>query len=807
MKIYEKMYVVFKNNKRKLFLIIGIILFYFFYRGIPLFMVARPHIDSIVPNEMVAGIQFNEDNSILIRGKGLSKINALYVNGSYEDHYKIVEQTDNEVRILLPEEYYKSPQKLKIKVETRVNSELSRSSNSVKLEVIESDFILKPEIKNVEPTQLKYNDKVFQTIVLEGENFSEDSRVFAGGEQYVSVFEDGRLRLEIPFYDWCMKKSLSIQVVQSHNGYMTSKKSRMYTINTSYVNDKTKEYRYEWLRNTYGILNISNSLCNEGICDIKDIIKQNYLDGQRVFNIKFAFSEDCILHSVSDEEDMWGRLPKTYLEIQKSENNNPNGGVISCTFDDLCIFLNEYKDIYVIMDIMESDEANTIYTVYNYITEHIEKFGTNLQEQLIVKVNTKESYRLISEIYPISSIILDLEMLLPNDGIEQCAEFIRNVGIKAVIMPVDMVSLDILKMLNDNECSIYLDGVNTADMLEYVANGAYGVMVSSQLDEEFRDELLQEWLNYIELKSKKIVMIDDAKDYLEEVGKSEYICFISIKDDAVMGLSEDLFGSICRLGADLYPIENIRSSYVLVSQKGNVIAEDVSQNDKIIWKGKVGDAEIVLESAGLELGDYSSIIINGDEYSMNERGINCVVYDPNTDKVVDSINIDIYAGEILTRKTNEKFWINKKRNDENYKVVLDYLSRIGSKRYIAMIAVNDDASFSVSSELQEVLNGLGLKESLIGAYRKSYIVLLDSGKVIYEKMSDQILEYTTELHGLRIEMMSAGGNSGSYSNILINGVDYSQDKRGLNIVLYDKFMKTVLDSVCFDLYADYEISG
>ena len=84
MKIYEKMYVVFKNNKRKLFLIIGIILFYFFYRGIPLFMVARPHIDSIVPNEMVAGIQFNEDNSILIRGKGLSKINALYVNGSYE---------------------------------------------------------------------------------------------------------------------------------------------------------------------------------------------------------------------------------------------------------------------------------------------------------------------------------------------------------------------------------------------------------------------------------------------------------------------------------------------------------------------------------------------------------------------------------------------------------------------------------------------------------------------------------------------------------------------------------------------------
>ena len=123
------------------------------------------------------------------------------------------------------------------------------------------------------------------------------------------------------------------------------------------------------------------------------------------------------------------------------------------------------------------------------------------------------------------------------------------------------------------------------------------------------------------------------------------------------------------------------------------------------------------------------------------------------------------------------------------------------------MAINDDASFSMTKELQDVLNGLGLQESLLGSYRHSYIAVLDSGKVVYEKIDNQRLEYAVELDGMSIEVMSAGGDVGSYANIFINGIDYSQNKRGLNIVVYDKFMKKVLDSVCFDLYADYEISG
>lgn len=809
MKILKKIYNVFKSNRNKMFLIIGVILFVLCYRGIPLMLVEKPHIDCIVPNKVVEGIQFNEDNSIIIQGQGLSKASALYVNGSYVDNYKVIEQTDSEMRVLLPEKYYKSPQKLNIKVEMRINSELLCTSNNAKIEVIASDFILKPEINGVTPIRLEYSDEVLQTITLEGKNFNENSRVFVGGKQYESIFEEDSLIFEIPFYDWCTKKSLSIQVIQSYNGYLTTKKSRMYTINTNYQNAKQGLYEYKWLDDAHSILDINASLCNEGICDIKDIIMKNYLDGQRIFNIKFAFSEDCILYSVSSEK-VEGRLPKTYLEIRESEQNSGDSKMIPCTFDELCTLLNEYEDIYIIMDMIDSDDANEIYTVYNYITEHINKLGIDLREQLIVKVNTKESYHLVSEIYPVASVVLELRMLLQNEGIEKCVDFINSTGIGAAILPIDMASLELIEKLNDSECRVYLDGINDNDnILEFIENGAYGTILPYGLDEEYRNRLQQEWVNYAELKLNKIVRLENAIEYLEEVRKSDYICFISVKDDARMGLSEELLKHIYKLGAKLYPIENIRSSYVLISQNGSVIAEDASERNKIVWSGKIDDAEIQLESAGLDFGNYSSIVINRNEYSMNQRGINCVVYDSNIDRVIDSVNIDIYAGEILSRKeeTNDSFWLDKKKNDENYKAVFDYLSRIGNERYLAVMAINDDASFSMTKELQDVLNGLGLQESLLGSYRHSYIAVLDSGKVVYEKIDNQRLEYAVELDGMSIEVMSAGGDVGSYANIFINGIDYSQNKRGLNIVVYDKFMKKVLDSVCFDLYADYEISG
>ena len=57
-----------------------------------------------------------------------------------------------------------------------------------------------------------------------------------------------------------------------------------------------------------------------------------------------------------------------------------------------------------------------------------------------------------------------------------------------------------------------------------------------------------------------------------------------------------------------------------------------SSNDSIVKCGGgviTDESNVDVISAGLEVGNYSSIVIDGIEYSMNERGINVVLYDTN----------------------------------------------------------------------------------------------------------------------------------------------------------------------------------
>ena len=45
-------------------------------------------------------------------------------------------------------------------------------------------------------------------------------------------------------------------------------------------------------------------------------------------------------------------------------------------------------------------------------------------------------------------------------------------------------------------------------------------------------------------------------------------------------------------------------------------------------------------SSGYNTGAYSSIMIEGQEYSMNRSGLNIVVFDNDTQLVVDSVNFN-----------------------------------------------------------------------------------------------------------------------------------------------------------------------
>ena len=94
----------------------------------------------------------------------------------------------------------------------------------------------------------------------------------------------------------------------------------------------------------------------------------------------------------------------------------------------------------------------------------------------------------------------------------------------------------------------------------------------------------------------------------------------------------------------------MRKSYYAVIDGGQVREE---MSDYLLrLQGTVdnGQAVFSLDSAGFYSGSICSILIGGEEYSLNTKGLNIVVYDTLTDRVIDSVNIDIRADEGIRRK-------------------------------------------------------------------------------------------------------------------------------------------------------------
>ena len=132
-----------------------------------------------------------------------------------------------------------------------------------------------------------------------------------------------------------------------------------------------------------------------------------------------------------------------------------------------------------------------------------------------------------------------------------------------------------------------------------------------------------------------------------------------------------------------------------------------------------------------------------------------------------------------------------------------YLSLFNHEEVI-FISAKDEASRMLDKRVRREMNLMGLDCLIWGKYTYSYIGIVDSGKAVYEDTSLDLLikEGTIEGDNTSFKITSAGLGAGNYSSIIIDDKEYSMNSRGLNIVVYDKTSKKVIDSVAFDTY-DY----
>lgn len=137
----------------------------------------------------------------------------------------------------------------------------------------------------------------------------------------------------------------------------------------------------------------------------------------------------------------------------------------------------------------------------------------------------------------------------------------------------------------------------------------------------------------------------DFELYLDEMNalKNKYLIILSIKDTPGYYISKEAVKKIKELGFANYTTE-FRKMYVGISNKGNIICDRVSedQTTPVLFEGVVDSVSVSVSSKSYCCGNIAEIIIDGEDWSLNERALNFAVYDCENKEVVDVSGYDAY---------------------------------------------------------------------------------------------------------------------------------------------------------------------
>jgi len=171
---------------------------------------------------------------------------------------------------------------------------------------------------------------------------------------------------------------------------------------------------------------------------------------------------------------------------------------------------------------------------------------------------------------------------------------------------------------------------------------------------------------------------------------------------------------------------------------------------------------------------------------------------------INKLNYYNYNHELYAVTTkNFKYTNNRLKKIIKERISLTNLIDKIPESKLLIIAVKDEATKKLPHFFSENMDSLygGHLSSL--KYRQAYIAVYNKGELLFEKVgvNDKEAHYQGEYNGYKIDLLSAG-DKGNIAVIKINGVDYSKNARGLNVLHVDSL--GVFSSYHFDTHGiDY----
>ncbi|MDO4797346.1 MAG: hypothetical protein Q4A01_04905 [Coriobacteriales bacterium] len=241
---------------------------------------------------------------------------------------------------------------------------------------------------------------------------------------------------------------------------------------------------------------------------------------------------------------------------------------------------------------------------------------------------------------------------------------------------------------------------------------------------------------------------------------------------------------------------------------------------------------VTLTSGGAYTGNISSCVVNAAEHSPNSRGINVVVYDNDTHRVVNTACFDTHAApereradhtspeELIAQGKPYSSLTEEQQSLYRYNMRALHTSRAqqvaqgthvpyvaqflqdyaGNANVRVLIAAKDEAAQVLSTEDCQALAEMGFGDLATLGYRESYCGVQNPDDTIIEQRTS-----VTEVAALKEQdysLQSAGLEAGNYATIRIAasglGTNHATNQRGLQIVVYDPESGDIIEKVVFE---------
>lgn len=124
-----------------------------------------------------------------------------------------------------------------------------------------------------------------------------------------------------------------------------------------------------------------------------------------------------------------------------------------------------------------------------------------------------------------------------------------------------------------------------------------------------------------------------------------------------------------------------------------------------------------------------------------------------------------------------------------------YLTALDDPDYCVVVTACGDISELLTNDVIVLMRRLGIEFDMAYKYQKSYIAVIDENEVVSERISNERITYSYETDSLQMDIVSSGTNDMPEAGVLIDGYNFARNIRGINIVVYDKRLDTIVDSV------------